>query len=372
LIIGANYMNRLVLILLVAALGGCQHTAEVPQSPVQEIAWTGIDGFREWGQTSDGVFGMGTNLRLHTWRWNQATLVRDVDVQSPRLLHFCALPGDRYIACLNPMKSLAPWPLVLARVGSSEAIGEWFAPAGWCYRHTGVSRNRKFAAFTIGKEGSVGGPENKIGIVEIESRELRWVAELNEPEHGAVRQMAISNDGRRVAIGGWYNGVVIVDTASGKVNRVGPPAGGINLGYVEFSPEGDVLYVGDSGGSGVYSLASDTGQVRHVSYASETGDNVYGHRVSCLALSPDGAWIAAGTGPEGQVFLFSTKDRGAKPILLPHGHGTILMVSFSPNSTHLASVAGGVIKIWDAPAKASASQPSIETQPAATQSGPSK
>ena len=63
-------------------------------------------------------------------------------------------------------------------------------------------------------------------------------------------------------------------------------------------------------------------------------------------MSPDGQWLAAGTGPEGHVYLWNTVSADSKPRLLPHGGTTILIVSFSPDSRHLASVAGGKIKVW--------------------------
>ena len=78
---------------------------------------------------------------------------------------------------------------------------------------------------------------------------------------------------------------------------------------------------------------------------SATGESIYAHRVSALAVSPDGKRLAAGTGPEGDVYVWNL-EREDKAQLLKHGGGTIAIVAFSPDSTKLASVGWGILKVW--------------------------
>lgn len=358
-----------ILIIVLVVQLSCGKNASMPQEPAQNIEWTGIEKFREWGQAVDGFFGISTDLRLHVWKWDAITLRRHVDAQLPKLLDFVPLRDGVYLACLDPAEPLARWPLTLASVDSNAIIKQWDAPSEWWYPHTGGSRNGNFAVVIMAESDPRDGDHTKrrIGMVEISSGELRWLAELNGREYGAIRQVIASDDGHYIAIGGWDNGAVVVDASDKKMLWAERPSEAVGISYVSFSPGGDILYEGDSGGAGVYAVETKSGKILRRWYATKTGKPIYGHRISWLATSPDGAWIAAGTGPEGQVFLFNARDPQSEPIMLDHGHSTIVMISFSPDSTRLASVAGGLIKIWEVPVvKTGASQPGIEppTQPA--------
>jgi len=83
-------------------------------------------------------------------------------------------------------------------------------------------------------------------------------------------------------------------------------------------------------------------------FATPSGREESGRPIMTVSMSPDGRFVAAGTGPEGDVYLFFTSDGHRR--VLKHGGSTILMASFSPDSKRLASYAGGEIKIWKMPA----------------------
>lgn len=187
-------------------------------------------------------------------------------------------------------------------------------------------------------------PRHRVGLLDLETLELRWVALLRGRGDGAVRRITVSDDGRYVAIGGWSNGVAMIDAVNQEVMWIDRPPTEVSTGYVWFSSDAKTLYTAGSEGC-VYIIDAQTGDIRGRWWASESGESVYGHRVSCLAVSPDGSSLAAGTGPEGKVFLLESLD-DKQPRLLPHGHRTILTLSFSPDSKYLASVTAGVIKIW--------------------------
>jgi photosystem II stability/assembly factor-like uncharacterized protein len=173
---------------------------------------------------------------------------------------------------------------------------------------------------------------------------VRWVGELSGRGIATVRQIAVSADGKYVAVGGWENGVALIDASQNKVLWSGRPPTEVSTGYVVFSADGLTLYSAGSEGC-VYTIDTLTGKIASQWWASPTGRSIYGYRVSCLTVTQDGRWVAAGTGPEGDVYLFNTASPG-KPRMLPHGLDTILAVSFSPDSQYLASVGGGAIKVW--------------------------
>lgn len=349
---------RLKGILLSATVGvvaGCSTPGhsdpDVPsKAPVQELDWTGPRAFSEWGQTKGGFFGISAGTRVfQAWKWDGATLKRSEGVKLLRLLSMAPLPEEQYLAYTDLGEATAPWPLTMASLGAEDVIKKWEPPAGWGYEDLGISRNRAFAAITLHDREANPRQDNpgfRAGILNIATMELRWVVEHYGRVYGDIRQIAISDDGKYIAIPGWSHGVALVDVQAQGIRHYVRPPGVNSFVYARFSCDGLTLYAADAAGGCVYALETKTGKVLRRWYATETGESIYGHRISCLAVSPDDAWIAAGTGPEGQVFLFSTTSSESKPILLPHGLSTILIVSFSPDSKHLASVAMGKIKIW--------------------------
>jgi hypothetical protein len=327
--------------------------SQVPlPAPVQEIEWAGITGFSEWGQTGDGLFGMSTDDRLEIWSWDQVTLKKDIAGQLPPSIRVVPLPGGMYLASADIGDHHGNWPLIFASVGEKGVMGTWSPPRGWGYQRAGGSANGRFACVILEQDTDHRDWKNRqqrVGLFDPSSKELHWVAELSGDAIDGVRRMCVSNDGRYVAFGGWKNGGAIVDCVAHRLLWAGRPPEAVSIGYVAFSADGEALYEADAGGECVYAVGTQTGEILHRTYLTETGKAGQGRRASCLAVSTDGTWAAAGTGPDGQVFLFSARAPEAKPIILPHGMSTILIVSFSPDSTHVASVAGGRIKIWAVP-----------------------
>jgi hypothetical protein len=320
-------------------------------SPVQRIAWDGQEeGFSEWGQAVNGIFATSAKPNvLVTWHWNGQTLKKDPTVPLPRVLRIVVLGGGRYLSLRRPGNEYDPWPLTLASVGQEGVIKEWACPKGDGYSHTGGSRNGKFVAVTADITPARLAdddykPLTRIGRVDLEKQEMTWVGELAGYGVNMVRQIAVSDDGEYIAIGGWDNGIALANTSQQKVLWSLRPKTESGSRYVGFASDGLTLYVGGSEGC-VYAMDTKTGRVLRQFYATSTGQSIYGHRISCLAVSPDDAWVAVGTGPEGEIYVFDTTGK-SPPKMLPHGMTTVLIVSFSPDSSRLASVAGSIVKVW--------------------------
>jgi WD40 repeat protein len=182
------------------------------------------------------------------------------------------------------------------------------------------------------------------------------------------RTMMPSDDGAYVALAGWHNGLLMVDAkASREMWRMKPPKEA-GLSYVDFAPDNRVVYTGGIKGC-VYTVDVQTGKVLSEWQASPTGRYEYRHEIECLAVSPDGRWVAVGTGPEGLVFVGST-SAGKLVQIFKHGGRTVELVQFSPDSKALASWDRSTIKIWNVSRWDSAA--SATTQPgSAPASGPS-
>ncbi len=345
-------LNRILLVAVLGVAATCSMSCSSGpvRSPVQEFLWTGPTGFGGYGQTQDGFFGVCAKTDVfHEWKWDGATLKRIKGVQLPSMLRVTPLAKGLYVGCKDPGSDTAPWPMVMARLGAKDIIKKWEAPGGEGYSFRGsigISRNRAFAAITQGDDAHWENRGFRVGILNVATKELRWVVEHRGEIYGDMREIAVSDDGKYIALPGWNHGMALVDVQAQEIRHYVRPPGVNGFLYSRFSSDGKTLFAADAAGGFVYALETKTGKVLRRWCATETGDSIYGHRISCMAVSPDDAWIAAGTGPMGQVFLFSTALPESKPVLCPHGLITTLIVSFSPDSKYMVSVAGGKIKIW--------------------------
>ena len=246
------------------------------------------------------------------------------------------------------------WPYALVRTEDGEVLKEWNMPDGWWTPRAGGSQNGKFIA-CMAREGveaagyDFSGPERaRVALIDVERRELVWVADLVGHGAGTVRMIVISDDGRYIAVAGWNNGTAMVDAKEGKVIWAKRPEHEISTGYAAFAPGGNVLYTAGSEGC-VYCINCEDGSVEKELWATSTGESIYGHRISALAVSSDGKWLAAGTGPEGEVYVWNLEGDG-KPHVLQHEDGcSIEIVAFSPDSKNVVSVGGGRLKVWRLP-----------------------
>jgi WD40 repeat protein len=326
-----------------------QGTVPLGVDLVQELGWRGQgNGFLEWGQTREGFFGESGDAHqgiLEIWAWRGPTLDKERCVNVGKVLDIRVLPGGRFLANTDPGNTTDDWPVDIRSFDPPQLIKRWEPEADSHWENTGSSKNGVFAALMMEPDLDVRDTERyPICLIDISTLDRRWVGELSGRGINTVRQIVVSDNGEYIAIGGWRNGIALVSTSLQKVLWNMRSPGEISTGYVVFSSEGSSLYAGGSAGC-VFELETKTGNVKRQWFASQTGKSVYGHRISWLAISPDDAWVAAGTGPEGEVYLFNLKS-DEKPRMLLHGGGTILLVSFSPDSERLATVGGGVIKVW--------------------------
>ncbi len=334
-----------VFLCLAATLcASCERYAAGDGTPLEVTKCFGEGGgYAEWGQMSSGLYA--TALKPYTaklWQWRDGSLSQTVLHVGEDISGVLPLTANTYIAKREPKTDHTPWPVMLVRTAPDEVLGEWRpAPGGW-FPNTGGSRNGKFAA--IG-EGPDTGDGLKLGLIDVSKRELRWAATLEGHGAGTVRTLVASDDGALIAVGGWNNGVAIIDVAAKKALWAKRPPREINTSYVVFAPDNKTVYAGGSEGC-VYGMDVGTGKIMSRWFTNNEKKRATGRRVSCLAVSPDGRYVAAGTGPEGQVFVWDTKT-GGTPRMFNHGVTTVWVVSFSPDSKYMATFSGGWIKTWD-------------------------
>jgi len=159
-----------------------------------------------------------------------------------------------------------------------------------------------------------------------------------------VFEVALSPDGRRLAVGGWP-GVAIMDASTGRVltsSTAGYPW------WIAFTPDGRGLGVAaaapwpSSGVSGSLALLDPRTLLPVHTYLHLDGDAVV-----AFAFSADGTRLAFGTN-EGQAGVYDLRS-GNQLVSFP-GHTTnIFQVAFSPDGREVATAAGdGNAVIWRA------------------------
>lgn len=139
---------------------------------------------------------------------------------------------------------------------------------------------------------------------------------------------------------------LVLDVQQRKVAWQSTPPDEAALNDVAFSPDGKTVYAGGTNGW-VYGYDVATG--KQLSRWMTGSGPKFGHRVYKVDVSPDGTLVAAGTSPDGDVYLFDPAT-GRQVTVVHTGAGTPTALAFSPDSNSFAMIgAGGNIKgvgIW--------------------------
>jgi len=157
----------------------------------------------------------------------------------------------------------------------------------------------------------------------------------------AVSAMAFSPDGKQLAVGA-YQEVLLWDVAEGKLTRrigTGQLAG--RVGALAFLEKGKQLAVGEAepGKPGAVKLF-DTAGGKLLATLKEPPE-----AVQCMAVSPDGKYLAAG-GAYNDVHVWTVKDRKLATTIRGH-NGWVTDLCFSPDGKQLATAsADKMVLVW--------------------------
>jgi len=342
----------LFLLLLSIPCMGCQAAAN---TCVQEETWWGSGGgWFIWGAGGDGIFAASVEGHsFETWLWEGIRVKRGPSAQIPDDLIEGWAGKDLFLLSKLASKATAAG-LEMRRLGDASLCKSWEIPRGWYAESAELSRNGQFIAVKVVENcvrPDAGFDFNatrlRVGLIGPDRESMSWAPTLKGKRGSMyvnVRRVAPSDDGGYVAIAGWDNGAAILDVKNQTVLWESRPKNEVSLVDIAWGPDNRVAYTGGASGC-VWGMEVATGKVLSQWWATSTGEPVYGHRISAVAASPDGNFVAAGTGPEGSIYVWRAKT-GELAKVLDHGGSTILILSFSPNSNALVSLAAGKIKVW--------------------------
>jgi WD40 repeat protein len=191
-----------------------------------------------------------------------------------------------------------------------------------------VSSDGRLFAFT---EGS-----GRVHVAKIDDPENVKVIECGKDP---ITELALSPDGKCLAIQSGQDRVTAVDVASGKSIKTYTPSERVPRAVIAFHPDGRLLAcVQDQSGPYLYDILG--------SQSLENMNLALG--VTQLAFSRDGRLLATGE-IDGRIQLWDFKERRIVATFKGH-HGGISCLKFSPDGSILAS--GGqdtTILLWKVP-----------------------
>ena len=336
------------------------------EPPEQDMIWPDKRGSGEFGASGDFIF-YGHQCdppELEVWRWSDDTIKKRYSVQFDRDISSAALgPANMWTCelfdkqqgaeiCIGDLKSgkiIARRKLLFQDANVWKSTGDGGAHLGRSSRngkYVGVWDDQSFEKHIV-----------RFGLVAPDGKSFNWIVDLH-PEHYSAKfsyPVVPSDNGAFIGVGGWENGIAVIDVAKKRVLWTLKPELDADINDIAFSPDIKFVYAGGVRGL-VYGVKLETGEIVSKWWATLSKKEEYGHYIDTISVSPDGKFVAAGTIPDGLAWLFSAKDGHRR--IFEHGGKGVYMTAFSPDSKRLASYGAGKIKIWKLPEETTKPTPS--------------
>lgn len=295
------------------------------------------------------TLGDRTNT-IDVWSWVEGALVpRHVAFSIPEETFDTVWFESRYVYV--PFRGEGDNYILCRDIATAKVIKQWPLTRDWYCPKIRASRNGRHVAIDVSPSTmKVLGAGERLGLIGPEMGEITWLPPLEAPDlDGDPRLSTLipSDDGAYVAVAGWKNGAGVYDVRANRLLWYARPKEEAALDDIAFSPDNKRVYTGGVNGC-IYVMETATGKILDRWHTTMSGEAVYGHRIVTVAASPDGRFVAAGTGPVGLAYVWRAST-GKRIKVLNHGGSTILILSFSPDSKSLATYAKGEIKVWRMP-----------------------
>ena len=310
-----SMFQNLMPIVFLITLGCKARAAPEEVTPEQEISWGGSrGGFVVWGDSEDAFYGVSVKpLTLDVYRWQGRSVDRKTRLELDTLpLSLALLPSSQFVVYDHQSERHESWFRVHDLL-SGKTLSTWLADKEWS--HTISCGSQQGGRVVVWASPEVINPDFlspaakiKIGLFNSETHSIDWLVNLTgKIGSESVRAVVASNNRRFIAVAGWQYEVTMIDVVNKKVSWHVRPTSETSVTCAAFSADGKRLYAGGVEGC-VFGIDVLTAKIVSQWFATTSGQEEYGHRISTISVSPDGKSVAAGTGPEGQVFVFQTEQ----------------------------------------------------------------
>ncbi len=338
--------NWLLFLFVISGIIALMFIANIQADKVFEINGPD-DGVEELNAVGNKFTAVSKTRKLYIWDWNnfrKKPII--VDVQAEQIAY---LGQDGIIWTSVRM----PGSLLVTDFSGKKTYKEYKIDNGWECRRLRVCRNGKFIAILLLPKGS---DINQIilALIELNRQEINRIITLEQQDNLAIYNIMVSEDGSfLVAVGAGNEGAWIcsADTNKKQILWQNELPDCENFTHLNISSDGKIVYAGGAGRT-LYSFDAENGELllkRQIKEYYKENDK---QRITCIDVSPDNRFVAAGVEPSATAWLWRTS--GNKEIkVLSTGHHINGLI-FSPDSALLVSSdwrGDEKMKIWKVPQK---------------------
>ncbi|MBN1917328.1 MAG: WD40 repeat domain-containing protein [Verrucomicrobia bacterium] len=295
---------------------------------------------------------------VHMWQWEALDKVAEKRVITEE--GFGAVcPNDQICLIipsgLNEDGHYEHSPLLLWDTKEGKELKRWEIERAWYFNYLRPSQNGWYVVVGLAENYTItknyDNPAARFAVLNVETQELTWLKATVSAKYGSLGAISISDDGAYIAVVGIPTApsITVIDVKADKIAWQQKPEEEAGLRDVRFSPDGAVVYAAGTM-SWVYTFDLGTGKEVKKWHADPTGKSRFGYRICSLAVSADGRFVAAGTGPYGHILVWDVVAN-KRVAFLRSGAGTTNDLIFSPDGSKLASRGCSTdIAIWKLPA----------------------
>lgn len=302
----------------------------------------------------DLLVGISPTNKVYVWNWEN--LVKEPKVGSAPAKDGCLIwvSGDK----LFWIPSDNDETVVISDFKTNSEIRH--VPLGyrWHGKCLALSNNGKFVALAALRKSDTNKKDDfyeyvRLDMMSADSEELSKVITIDAARDNLVMEsLAISDDGRFIAVVGQKNGigwVGLVGIKNKKLLWEKSFESSKMLEEVAFAPGGGTVYAGWAE-KFVYSFEAATGK-ELIKWLVDDGRIELEERrmlAKCITVSNDNRFLAVGREVPGTAWVWDIERRG-KPKVFGCGNVHITDIAFSPDSTLMVTTSFKVIsktKIW--------------------------
>jgi WD40 repeat protein len=303
---------------------------------------------------SDSLVGISPTSEVYVWNWQN--LVKEPKVGSAPAKDRCLVwvPGDKLVW----IPSDGDDTIVISDFKSGREVGRVSLGYGWRAECLALSNNGKFIALAALRKSDTSKKDGfyesvRLDMMSADSEDFSKVITIDAARDNLVMEsLAISDDGRFIAVVGQRNGigwVGLVGIKNKKLLWEKSFESSEEFREVAFAAGSSVVYAGWAE-KFVYSFEAATGKELIKWLVDDGRKSTQEERmdIRCITVSNDNRFLAVGREVPGTAWVWDIK-RGGKPKVFSCGNVHITDIAFSPDSTLMVTTSFKVTsktRIW--------------------------